>query len=796
MENFLKATLNHLNILLWDLNLETGALERIVLEKSEPFYLGFGAPNEDEIRFFVVHSEGKTEADYEDMLRKVRAGETVEEELIYVPRETFRGRLRLQILPIPEDDGSINHGAVIIEDRTEENYLQGQYSDQLEYFHTLAKRNALFCVRLDMDEETVLEDLVHDKIDYTYQQFFDDGFWMEFLGGNNTPMKEHVAPSVLRAHRAAGHWKLAGVFHAPGHNERGVRFLRMFVRVLDNPKNGHLECFAYAYDDSEGELTRRIMAHLSDALYDYTAVLDPPLRQIQFTGHPLFENNARVDYDEAIGIRKESYESPEAYAKYFEFDRVMAGLREKDTYSGFFKLKDGRDLMLQFSWLDKEKYLVFLLATDVTEQMRREQTYIRQIEESLQAAEQANAAKTEFVSRISHDIRTPIGAVLNLTDFAKADMNSPEKLKDDLDRISTSGRFLLSLINDVLDIAKIDSGKIELKPEYYTYKDYVSEIVNIFEPMCDNKGLTCTIETDPLDDVAVWVDKVRLNQITLNLLSNAVRYTNTGGHVTFRSHREDVEAEDGKAAGGQPQSGAGLAGNFAAPKILFTFEVEDTGIGMSEEFQKVMFEEFAQETNNPYRQQAKAGTGLGLPIVKKLVDLMNGEIEVESTLGRGTRMKVSIPLEIKAEAAEAAAGKAGVTKRLGERSLEGIHVLLAEDNEINSIIAERIFSEMGVSLDHAPDGAEAVRMFAASKAGEYQAIFMDIQMPLKNGYEATEEIRVMDREDAGTIPIIAMTADAFADAMEKARAVGMSAYITKPLEKERIRAVLEDCLKE
>jgi len=419
------------------------------------------------------------------------------------------------------------------------------------------------------------------------------------------------------------------------------------------------------------------------------------------------------------------------------------------------------------TWLDRDKGQMLFVGTDITKSVELETRRQAELEKALEDAQRANAAKSEFLSRISHDIRTPIGAILNLTDFAKKDQKDPERLAVDLEKIGTSGRFLLSLINDVLDIAKIDSGKIELHPEPYAFHEYLSEIRNIVEPMCEEKGQECVVEVENPPFEYAYLDKVRINQVTLNILSNAVKYTPRGGRVVFRTH---FHMKDDN-------------------RMVFDFEVEDNGIGMSEEFQKHIFEEFAQETDNPLRKEAEAssGTGLGLPIVKKLIDLMGGEIEIHSRRGEGTRVKVQLTMDTSEDLtnAEPAENVADTEK------VEG-RILFAEDNEINAMIAERIFEEIGVQADHAGNGEAAVQMFEASKPGDYMAVFMDIQMPKMNGYEASAAIRKLEREDAETIPIIAVTADAFTDAMEKAKVSGMNQFTTKPLKAEELRRILKE----
>jgi len=393
--------------------------------------------------------------------------------------------------------------------------------------------------------------------------------------------------------------------------------------------------------------------------------------------------------------------------------------------------------------------------------IRLMQRYGKEVSE---VEQQANKAKTEFISRISHDIRTPIGQVLNLTAFAKQDKEDPEKLSEDLDRIDSSGKFLLSLINDVLDVSQIESGLMEMHPVRVSHETYMKDIRNLMVPMCENKGLEWEIDEGSEELPDMYCDEVRLKQITLNLISNAVKYTPSGGKVSYLN--ESHGNEDGS--------------------LSLAFTIKDNGVGMTKEFMEHMFERFTRDTENELRDSTQMGSGLGLYLVKNMVELMGGTISYESEKGKGTSATVRMELpkapDVKEERTEETVQEEN-TKFAGT-------VLLVEDNMLNMEIASRMLEEMGLRVERANDGEEAVEKFNASDLNHYRLIFMDLQMPKKNGYEASAAIRELNREDAKTIPIAAMTADAFTKAKEESEASGMTDFITKPLIISEIQGIL------
>ena len=550
---------------------------------------------------------------------------------------------------------------------------------------------------------------------------------------------------------------------------RGVKWGRGTINMVQNPMSGDVEAITYMQNVTEQKKEETIAQRLTNEIIDYIGLIDLDRKTFEFRnvnrtiqGLPV---RRKMDYGVCIAYDLKTYVLAADHEKFLEctaLSRLADELGKASSYAfAYGHLENGTEYRKQllYSYLDDSRGEILVIQADITDAYRQEQEQLRRTKEALGLAEQANRAKTEFLSRISHDIRTPISIISSMTDFAHEDRGDPEKLEHDLEKIRTANSFLLSLINDVLDISKIDSGKIGLNPEPYPYEEYISNIRNMFGPLCREKNIRFVTGSQRNRGV-ILADKVRLNQIVLNLLSNAVKYTPEGGTVTYRSESEDLP-------GG---------------KVRFAFEIEDTGIGMSGEFQKIMFEPFMQEYDNPNRPKAQNGTGLGLSIVKRMVDLMGGTIAVKSELGRGTTIRCSMlfPDARFGQDGEKASGSA---QKLPEEPpvLSG-KVLLAEDNDINAEIAARILEGFGLTTDRAENGETAVRKFSASAPGEYRAVLMDIQMPVMNGYEAARAIRALPRTDAQPVPILAMTANAFADDVARCLEAGMNGHIAKPID--------------
>ena len=383
-------------------------------------------------------------------------------------------------------------------------------------------------------------------------------------------------------------------------------------------------------------------------------------------------------------------------------------------------------------------------------------------------AEKANAAKSDFLFNMSHDIRTPMNALLGYSELIKRELTDP-KLLDYQEKMEQSGNLLLSIINNVLDMARIESGKVELDEDYVKIRDIYQGIYRIFQAEAEKKGIHLKMEYDVKHEHVIC-DETKNREIFLNLISNAVKYTASGGRVTIRITELDCDRKD---------------------YVRIRTQVIDTGIGMSEEFLPSLFEAFARERNTT--DGKIAGTGLGMPIIKKYIDMMYGTIEVESKQGEGSKFTVTLEYRIADKSYyERATEK---FSDMDETRISGKHILLAEDNDLNAEIAEFILEDMGLIVDRVEDGVQCVARIEQKPAGTYDLILMDIQMPNMDGYKATQAIRrLADKEKSG-IPIIAMTANAFEEDRKKALEKGMNGHIAKPVDIEKMRKILQNTFK-
>lgn len=412
--------------------------------------------------------------------------------------------------------------------------------------------------------------------------------------------------------------------------------------------------------------------------------------------------------------------------------------------------------------------------TELRQMQKQLEERAQQLKDALKQAEEANRAKSDFLSRMSHDIRTPLNAIIGMKDIAETYMDNPVKVKDCLKKIGLSGQHLLGLINDVLDMSKIESGEMVLREEVISLPEVLQDIVTIMQPQFKERQQKFSVQLEDIVHEQFLSDALRLRQVFLNILSNACKFTPLEGCVSMEVR--ECSYEEGIAD--------------------FIFTISDTGIGMSEEYLEQLFTAFSRERDS--RVDKTEGTGLGMAITKRIVELLRGEIQVESKLNKGSVFRVMLPMKVqegqpsdetfsdlKFLTADDDADTCEHT--IHQKPFAGKRFLMIEDNVLNQEIAAELLSYMGAKVDIACDGKQGCDMFVRSDIGVYDVILMDVQMPVMDGYTATAIIRALDRSDAQTVPILAMTADAFAEDIQMAKDAGMSGHMAKPLDRAALR---------
>lgn len=460
----------------------------------------------------------------------------------------------------------------------------------------------------------------------------------------------------------------------------------------------------------------------------------------------------------SVPIAVNAFVAPEHQASmsaFLEPSTLSDRLREKDTISEPYMNADGLWYLGRF--IVKQRHADGSVATllytmqDIDEIRQKELNYQEELRKSAREAQIASQAKTDFLRRMSHDIRTPINGILGMIEIADSHPADIEKLRDCRHKIHEAANMLLAMVNDILDMNKLESGRLEPESVPFDIWKLLMEVNHLAEIQAPAYGVTTHAKNPPFPVRRVIGSPTFLRRVLLNLAGNALKYNRRGGRIDFSCDKIEIKGDT----------------------AYFTLTCADTGIGMSEDFQKRAFEPFTQESNTARTRYM--GTGLGLSIVKEFVEKMGGTIALESQEGVGSRFSLTVPFTIDhAPQEEEKAANSPV-------SLAGLHVLLVEDNELNREIAVFLLEKEGMEITACENGAEAVKAFRESPLGYYDLILMDIMMPVMDGYEASRQIRSLPRRDAAVIPIFAMTANAFQDDIEKSHKSGMNEHLTKPL---------------
>jgi len=539
------------------------------------------------------------------------------------------------------------------------------------------------------------------------------------------------------------------------------------LNMLKNPGTGDIEAVVYSVDNQQEETDKAIIDSILNTEYDYIALISIKTKRIsvkhyaQTVRNPVMFDAADYDKTARTILGKEvASEELESYVQTIDLSAVTKALEEKSEYIVSFKCHDDDGNIyrkqLTYRYLNKKHDQIILFRTDITESFKQEQERNEVMQKALLKARHADEMKTTFLSNLSHDMRTPLNAVLGYAGLALKSHNQNE-MTDYITKIEKAGNMLLSLINDTLDLSKIESGVITLKPTPIGCGEMIQKILAAVKPMMDAKHIHFTLDNSHAVMAAINVDVLRLQEIFVNLFSNAVKFTPEGGSITLTI--ECIKLEK----------------NLVHDRIT----VSDTGCGMSPEFLPHLFEPFSQERTE--KNSNVGGSGLGLSIVKKLVEMMGGTITVKSELNKGTSFTVSVAFE---RIDDTIAKRPEVADT--ERQVQGLRILLCEDNEMNTEIAKSLLEMHGVTVTCTRNGQEGYDTFTSSAPGTFDAILMDIRMPVLNGYDAAQKIRASSHKEAATIPVIAMSADAYDDDVKKSREAGMNGHISKPIDPEKL----------
>ena len=548
-------------------------------------------------------------------------------------------------------------------------------------------------------------------------------------------------------------------------------WVEIHLKLVKNPGNDEIEAFAYSINVENDIEEEQIIRTITGEDYDFIALVNVKTKKVDFksvsVGSREFAKYQNADYDTILRKMLESsveYGNVKGYFSDLCYDAFASVLSSHTSYEYSLSVKENGIKCrkhIKFCWLNDDRREVLLTRDDISVAFEKEQRDREKLNEALNEADRANQLKSEFLSNVSHDMRTPLNAVLGYTNLAR-ETEDRGKINDYLTKIDKAGHTLGSLINDTLDLQKIERGVITLNPTPINSKQLVTDIIDSMKPMADAKHVELVVDSAHAANVNVLVDQMRINEILINLVSNSIKFTPQDGRVEVIF--ECLKLDD----------------DLAHDRIM----VRDNGIGMTEEFLPRIFEPFSQE-----RTEATAdigGSGLGLSIVKRLVEMMGGRIEVSSVLGQGTEITMYLDFKRTAENVDVIA-----KPETEMENLKGIKVLLCEDNAMNTEIARALLESFGVKVICAENGEMGSNIFLASHEGEFSAVLMDIRMPVMNGYKATKIIRESSHPQAKTVPIIAMSADAYEEDVRKSLKAGMNEHIAKPIDSGRLYNALK-----
>ncbi|MBQ0002170.1 MAG: response regulator [Treponema sp.] len=551
------------------------------------------------------------------------------------------------------------------------------------------------------------------------------------------------------------------------------------MELAFNPTSGDIEAYCYLKDITSQTISYITKDSVLNEDVEYIFWLNTLTGVVQFINKAehlkWIPESETIDYSNFISefIKKKIPDSDkDKIQEEFNVAAIKDKLRDTDEVSFTYhtRTEDGSIEIKQEKvyYLEKNANVLIFVCTDITAITMMENQQNEKLALAIKQAEKANYAKSDFLSRMSHDLRTPMNGIMGIAELASKELDDPAALERDINKIRSSSSYMLGLLNDILDMSKIESGKLEIRKSKASFGDMLENIITLAHVMCDKNGITfyCNRDPDKYRGYMVNVDRLHIQQVVMNLLSNASKYTPVGGRIEFlldvmqqKEHSVDLQVI-----------------------------IRDTGVGMTKEFQKIMYDAFTQDANSVN----KVGTGLGLAIVHNLVRLMGGTIDCVSAPGEGTEFTIRVEIETLETTVNVNETENSGKPKLEEVSIKGKRALLVEDNELNQEIASRLLINEGMEVEIAGNGLEALNKFSEKELHYYDIVLMDVMMPVMDGLQATHLLRGLEREDAHNVPIIAMTANAFTEDIEKCIDAGMNTHIAKPIEVDKMISTIKE----
>ncbi len=669
------------------------------------------------------------------------------------------------IFTVVTDENGLHDRAICTSrDITAEMRSEQLYKEEQSYRYGI-ESSLLSTSRINLSKEYVEEitingvkqDITAKKFSCDYAERMKAVFDKIFLPDEE--LSQMTAKGLFNLYKS-GCTQYSKEFMAVLKNSEAYVWVHLECKMLARPDSGDIIAFVYNSDISEAYIQENTMNAVLENNYEMAGIIlegNKHVHMIKTSIQSEHMGKDIVNYDAAVRKYIDNFVKPEDKDDVFDklkMDSIIKNLKTKPLYVVEFDNIEPNGIIrrkqMRFAYTDRELGIIATTRLDIDGFVKEEKRKQQELEYALNLAENANNAKSQFLATVSHEIRTPMNVILGMTELALNEPGNSDIVKEQLNNIDASGHHLLNLINDVLDMSKIESGEFELHPDVHTYEDFESAISSVILPLCNEKKINF-VRTGKSTRHPVYVDRLRLNQVMFNLLSNAVKFTPEGGTIELKY--DNVIKDTTMEA---------------------VFEIKDSGIGMSEEFQTQLFKPFTQESSRI--TTSIQGTGLGLSIAKGIIDKMGGNVTVTSVPQAGTTFRVTLSFPL----ADQFTNKPIV--KTNEITFEGKRILVVDDHHLNRVIVNRLLANHGASYEEAENGKEAVEMYSASPIGFYDAILMDVRMPVMSGLEAAQLIRNMDREDAKSIPIIAMTANAYDSDREKSFKAGMDDHISKPIE--------------